>query len=138
MDEIDRERRRMAIRARLLGLVEAAEAPPLPFTESVTHRGLVWTLSVTSVSEQVALRLTQCKRDILVTLLEIAPNGKCGEDLKDLMEELGRIHGLSTVKAALPQLRRDGLVDNVRAGLGYTLTPAGEAMARTLTRERSA
>lgn len=74
-------------------------------------------------------RLTECQRDVLRTLQDAHPSRLTTDRLFARMEASGRIHGLSTVKAALSKLRRAGLIANDMDHSGYHLTDAGLMLA---------
>jgi hypothetical protein len=91
--------------------------------------------------------LTPCKRDILLTLAE-APGRLSTSKLMEAMGRAGREHGPSTIKRehgpstikkALPELRREGLVDNDRevTPVGYGLTETGRAIAERIARPQA-
>lgn len=82
------------------------------------------------VTIAVDAHLTPCGRDILLTLLRRHPERATGDDIQQSLEESERLWGASTIKRALADLIRQGLLDNQRDGRGYGLTAAGFDLAQ--------
>jgi hypothetical protein len=75
--------------------------------------------------------LTGAERDILQTLAE-SKTRLTRDRLMEAMEQAGRSYGESTLRNALPDLRRAELVDNRQdcESKGYAITPKGRALLK--------
>lgn len=114
------------LRSQLVDLLAAI--PPDESLLTVEVHGATWTIARCESPNQV--RWTDCKIDILITLLELPQQRRWARpSLMRTMAAVGRIHAVSTFGFCAPDLIRHGLLTNIPR-LGYRLTPIGLVFAQ--------
>ena len=98
---------------------ENATVVAAPFGVTVRDELLRQRARLSVIPEQALL--TECMQDIMEVMSDTCGRVKTVTILH-LLDHAGKLHGMSTVKRALSQLVKDGLLNSYRkGGSGYTL-----------------